>query len=294
MNARLTTITLAIYVSLAMLIFFSMKLAEKDIIKVAVFPRELTVNDILYYSDSTDNIQSRLWDFGNGNKTSRPKGAYQFRKEGKYLIRLIQNNQLADTFTIVVKKPVLQYIKDTAITIYAPPTGIAGQNVHFKILGADVEWCEWYFGESGKIDERKEEVFHAYNDPGSYEIKLISNLNPNVPVYHKIKILPAYKMVDNLLTTEKAKGGGGSGNDLKQYIQKIADGGNFNTNYNHIIKTYLCNNSHIAVITNGKGGNDFYSYCQNLQLNAGIRIDNVVSEMDPKSNCINKLTITQH
>lgn len=294
MNARLTTITLVVYVSIAMLIFFSMRLTEKETLKVAVFPRELTVNDVLNYSDSTQNATAIVWDFGNGNKKSAPKGSYQFHKEGNYIIRLFHNNQLMDTFAIVVKKPIIQYVKDTALTIYAPSTGIAGQYVHFKILGVDPEWCEWYFGESGKIDERKDEAFHAYNAPGTYEIKLVTNMNPKNPVYHKLRILPAYKIVDNAPLTDKNAAGGGGGNDLKEYIQRIADGGDFNRNYKYIIKTFLCNNAHIAVITNGKGGNDFYSYCQNLQLNPGIRIDNVVSEVDSKSNCINKLTITQH
>lgn len=294
MNARLTLITLLIYTSLAAVIFFAMKGSTNNAVRASVFPRELTVNDILFYSDSTTYAESRLWEFGNGNKTSKPKGTYQFRKAGKYLIKLSINNQLADTFLVNVKQPPAQYVKDTAITIYANPTGIAGQNVHFKILGADVDWCEWYFGESGKIDAREAETFHSYSTPGTYEVKLVTNLNPNAPVYQNIKISPSYKLADNVITSEPAAGGGGGGSDIKQYIQKIASGGSFSTNYNYIIKTFLCNNIHIAVTTNGKGGNDFYSYCQNLRLNSGVTIDNVASESDPKTNCINKLIITQH
>jgi hypothetical protein len=296
MNARLTLITLLIYTSIATVIFFAMKGSGNNAILASVFPRELTVNDVLFYSDSTTHAETRLWEFGNGNKTSRPKGSYQFRKAGKYLIKLSINNQLADTFFVTVKPPPVQYIKDTAITIFAKTTSIAGQNEHFKILGADVEWCEWYFGESGKIDARDAETFHAYSSPGTYEVKLVTNLNPNAPLYHTIKVTPAYKLADNIITPEPDAGGGGGGgaNDLKQHIQKIASGGSFSTNYNYIIKTFLCNNIHVAVTTNGKGGNDFYSYCQNLRLNSGVTIDNVASESDPKTNCINKLIITQH
>jgi hypothetical protein len=283
--------------SVATVIFFAVKGCTNSTIQASVYPRELTINDVLFYSDSTQHAENRLWDFGNGNKTSKAKGTYQFRKAGKYLIKLHINNKLADTFMINVKAPPIRYVKDTILTIYASSTGIAGQNVHFKILGSDVDWCEWYFGESGKIDARDEETFHAYSTPGTYQVKLVTNLNPSVPVYHTIKINPAYKLADNIITSQpetNSNGGGGGGSDLKLHIQKIASGGSFSSNYNYIIKTFLCNNIHVAVTTNGKSGTDFYSYCQNLRLNSGITIDNVTSESDPKTNCINKLIITQH
>ncbi len=293
MNARLTLITLLIYSVIAATIFFAFKGSTDNKVLASVYPRELTVNDVMFYNDSTPNTNSRLWEFGNGNKTSRAKGTYQFKKAGSYLVKLTVNNQLTDTFLVNVKAPVLQYVKDTAITIYANPTGIVGQNVHFKILGSDVEWCEWYFGESGKIDARDPETFHSYSAPGTYQVKLVTSLNPNTGIYHTIKITPAYKLADNVITAEPAAGGGGTP-DLKQYIQKIADGGNFNSNYKYVVQNFLCNNARVAVITNGKPGNDFYSYCQFLQLKSGITIDNVATESDPKTNCINKLTITQH
>lgn len=297
MNIRLTIITLLIYTSIAMVIFFTIKGMTVNKVQAAVFPRELTVNDAIYYSDSSAHATSRLWEFGsNNNQTSRAKGYYRFRQPGKYLVKLTINNQLADTFLINVKPvPKIKYDLDTAFTIYASATGIAGQNVLFKIRGANVSFAEWYFGESGKIDSRDIETFHSYSAPGKYEVKLVTDLNQNNPIYHTITISPAYTLKDNVITTEApAGGGGGGGSDLKQYLQKIASGGNFDKNYHYIIDHFLCNNTHVAVTTNGKGGNDFYSYCQNLQLNSGITIDNAATETDPKTGCVNKLIITQH
>jgi PKD repeat protein len=296
MNIRLTIITLFIYTSIAMVIFFTIKGMTVDTVQAAVFPRELTVKDVIYYSDSSAHTISRLWEFGsNGNHTSKAKGYYQFRKPGRYLIKLTINNKLADTFLVNVKAIKDTYKPDTAFTIYASTTGIAGQNVLFKIRGANVGWAEWSFGESGRIDSRDIETFHSYSAAGKYEVKLVTDLNQNNPIYHTITISPAYKLRDNVITAEETgKGGPSEGNDLKQYIQKIASGGNFNTNYHYIIDHFLCNNTHVAVTTNGKGGNDFYSYCQNLQLNSGITIDNVATESDPKTGCVSKLIITQH
>lgn len=295
MNIRLTIITLLIYSSIAMVIFFTVKGTTTNTVQAAVFPRDLTINDVLYYSDSSQHTETRLWEFGGASQTSRAKGYYQFHKAGKYLIKLTINNKLADTFFVNVKAPKLQYIKDTVISIHASPTGIAGQNVHFKILGANVEWAEWYFGESGRIDSRDAETFHSYSTPAQYEVKLVTNLNQNAPIYHTITISPAYKLADNIITADKPPGGGGgSGEDLKLYIQKIASGVSFSSNYNLIIKKFLCENTHVTVTTNGKGGNDFYSYCQNLQLNSGVIIENVATESDPRTGCISKLIITQH
>ena len=294
MNARLTLITLLIYTSIAMVIFIAMKNASDDRVLASVYPRELTVGDVLFYSDSTPYAKSYVWDFQSlGNKSFRAKGSYKYTKPGQYTIVLSINNKVAASFPVEIKEPQLVFKKDTAIGIYAVSEAIVGQSVHFKTLGSDdIETCAWYFGETGKVGSREAEAFHTYYTPGTYKVKLITNLSTE-PVYHTIQIKKAYSLSENVITPEAPKTGGGPGDDIKQYLQKIAKGA-FSSNYEHILNTFLCNNAHVPVIMNGSGGFDFYRYCQNLQINGGTTIDNVAIEADPSTNCINKLKITQH
>jgi hypothetical protein len=294
MNARLTIITLLIYTSLALIIFVAMKNATPEKVFASVYPRELTLDDVLFYSDSTPYAKSYVWDFdSNNNKSYRAKGTYKYTVPGPHLIRLSINNKVVDSFRILVKEPVLKYVKDTVITIYAVPEAIVGQSVHFKALGSDaIDSYEWYFGETGKVNSRQAEDFYTYSSPGTYKVKLITNLRPE-PVYHTIKITPAYTITQDDPLPPPASGGDAA-SGIKEYIQKIANGGSVSTNYNTIVSKFLCKNTPVTVLSNGGAGINFYAYCQNLRLSSGVTIDQVATEFAPGTNCINKLIIKQH
>jgi len=297
MSLRLKVITVFIYSALAVLLFFVVKWLHPPVIRAFVYPREVFINDTIHYADSTAGVSERLWEFGNGYKSVSSRGIYKFRKPGRYIVRFTGNREYKDTFLVIVKKPEYAYVKDTSIVIYAKETGMVGQNIHFKALGPGIEWCEWYFGESRRIDARDIETFHVYNSVGSYDVKLITNLNQHVPVIKTIKIEPYYKILDNMFNSDKVSGNGGGGGDddkLKETLQEIAKGGDFNLNFNYIVKKYLCGNSHVTVVVNSKAPTDFYSYCQSLQINSDLTIDQVTSKLNVRTNCMVKLTIKQH
>lgn len=301
MNTRLTVTTVLIYFTLAIIIYLGTILTQKNPISASVYPREVLVNNPIHFSDSTKGVKKILWEFGNGDKSTQKTGDYAFRKEGNYLIRLTLNGKDRDTFYVRVKKPLLVYKKDTtAPFIFGPKSGVAGQKLHFKVLGANADWCEWYFGETGKIDARELETFHAFTSTGIYTVKLITNLNPKNPIIHTIKILPQYKIVENVTVKPKPATAAAAAppaekeDKLKTTIQAIANGGNFSVHYNFVLKAYLCSNARTNVVVNTKPPIDFYSYCQSLQLSSGITIDAVKPEVDPKTNCPSRLIITQH
>lgn len=292
MSARLTIITIALYGVLAIGIFFTTKLLRPNVVLANVYPRELTTNDVMHYTDSTENAQNSLWQFGyNNNYSVKRKGNYKYPKEGTYLVKLIINDKLADTFSVIVKNPKISNFKDTAITIYAGDKGVVGESVHFKILGSNVEYCEWYFGESGKMDSREQEAYYTFNQPKKYLVKLITNLNPKVPILHEITISPSYKSTLIASTDNKPSTGGvgtGSGGQIKDYMQKIANGGDFQSNYD-LIRKCLCKGNPV-IIVNGKKIDYIYSYLQNLKITGGL-IKNVTTESDSITHCVKKLTV---
>ena len=290
MSVRLILTPITLYGLLAIGIFFTTKMLSPDMVLANVYPRELTTNDVMHYIDSTENAKSSLWQFGyNNNYSVKRKGGYKYPKEGTYLVKLIINNKLADTFSVTVKNPKISYFKDTAISIYASDKGVVGESVHFKILGTDVAYCEWYFGESGKMDSREQEAYYTFTQPKKYIVKLITNLNPKVPVLHEILISPSYK---STLVTNSSKpsiaGNGGSGGKIKDYMQRIANGGDFQSNYD-LIRNYFCKGTP-TIIVNEKKIDYIYSYLQNLKIMGGV-IKNVTTESDSITHCVKKLTV---
>jgi hypothetical protein len=292
MNARLTFITLLIYVSVAMAIFFTVKNSGDNPVYAAVFPRVITAGNYITYRDSTPNAKSYMWEFGNGtgNKKFKATGTYTFLKPGTFLMRLFINNKLADTFRITVKPRPEEESIDSSFSIYAPETGLAGEKIPFKVFGNHIESYKWSFGESGgKVDNRDAVAFHTYSKAGDYDVKLTTNLGT---VFHKIKIKEPYTPVVNV---NKNIGGGSEAPDLRQSIQKLVGSGEtFNEKITFLANTFLCGNKSVAVTVNGKSEGDLYLYGQDLRKDASKQIESVKTENDPTTNCIKRLIINAH
>ena len=295
MNLKLFLITAGLYLSLASLIFLINSNAKEISLAADIFPRILEVNQPLMYKDSTINAGSVLWEFGNGDKSRKPFGSYKFKKEGKYLVRLTVNKSVKDTFYVVVNKPTSVAIPVKSLSIFGNAVGIVGQEIHFKVLGPKVEWSEWYFGKTGKVESRDQESFHTFSEVGEYKVKVLTNLNPKIALTHNIKIIPQFKTTEIVsLKKPEQKPSGGAPDKLLIQIQNIANGCNLSSIYNHIVKDFLCLNMHVKVSVNGKSSIDFYSYCQSLQLGNEVKIDQVTPEIDPKTGCVGKIQILQH
>lgn len=290
MNARLTFVTVLIYISVAMAIFFAVRASGDDPVYAAVFPRVLIAGDALVYRDSTPYAKSYVWDFGNGtgNKSIKPRGAYKYLKPGTFTMRLSINNKLVDTFLITVKEPPVRIKIDSTVSIFAPESGIAGEKIQFKVFGGNIESYKWSFGESGKVDSREAVAFHTYFEPGTYEVKLTTNLSSAT---HKIKIKEPYTPV----ASETPPAGPPLAPDLRQSLQKLVGSGeNFTKEINSVASTFLCGNKRVAVIVNGRSEGDLYLYGQDLRKDNSKQIDEVKTESDPKTNCISKLIIKAH
>lgn len=298
MSKKLAFLTIAIYLTIAGVIFSVSAIMKEKPIKASIFPVSIFAGQTITYSDSTDDAKMLLWDFGNGSRSRISRGTCEFPKAGNYEVVLTVNNKKQLRFPVQVKEPELVYKKDSSVFIYAHSSAIVGQKIHFKAMGNGVEWHEWYFGESGKIDSRVSETFYSFKKPGTYEIKLITNLNYNKPEKHLIKIVSQYEVTENVVldvpTKNNAGSGGGGGvsaDDLLVRLQEIARGNNFSSNYKYIVSKYLCSNPNAPVVVNQSQASDFYSYCQNLQLKSGQVIVSVDKEMRPGSKCVSRLLI---
>lgn len=300
MNKKLAFITIIIYLALADIIYMLMPLFKDRPIKASLYPSQVHINQPVLFRDSTDGAESVLWEFGNGDQSTKPLGRYTFKEPGKYVVRLTIDQKRHTTFFVDVTKPKTVAMKDTTVTIYADRTGITGQKIHFKAIGPQIEWCEWHFGKDNNIDARTPEAFYTFAKPGTYEVFLLTNLNPVKPKIHTIAIKPQYKVTENIVLKKpnsKPSSGGDKADEkseeLKKRLQAIANGQNFLTNYNYLLKKHLCSNPKVVVVINGKKRTDFYSYCQGLQMNSGATIRQVKPEINPQTLCVTMLNIQQ-
>lgn len=256
-------------------------------IHALVSPLDVEQGMPISFSDSTKGANHWLWEFGDGDVSTKQQGLYTFKETGKYQIRLTVNNELEKKFFVNVRKAEKEKDSDQLIRIMAPKSGLQGEYIIFRGEGSSKEW-RWEFGETGKVDAHEKTAIYQYNEPGRYEVALRTE-ETKYPILHTIDIIPQYSDSD---TTDVASI---IGNDIREKLQAIVDQKPFNKNYNYIVSTYLCNNPNTLVIINNAKKNDFYSYCQGLKIIGRKKtvIDNVLIDMEESETCINKLIVIQ-
>lgn len=256
-------------------------------IKAKLSHLNLTVGEEFIYSDSTQNADSWLWEFGNGDTSDKGTGKYKYNQAGQYRIRITLNGKREKLFTVNVKENREDNLS-RLMEIQAPESAMQGEYIVFKAIGYDKQ-CRWLFGESGMIDSREQNPIYKYSEPGTYHVELYTE-NTKYPVIHMIEVYPQYSESDSTDVMSVI------GADIKEKLQAIADGQMFNPNYNYIINKYLCKNQKVEVVINNNKYNDIYSYCQGLRIigKGKLSIDLVLVEIpNIETGCVTKLTVIQ-
>lgn len=284
---RVYVIILSVAVCIAAALLIRYYLLGTKEVKASVSPSEVELGIPVHYTDSTNGARHWLWEFGDGNSSTDRNGFHTFEKAGKYQVRLTVNGSHERRFFVNVR-PVNTNDDVELIKINAPETGIQGEYLVFRGEGLSNEW-RWEFGESGTVDSREKSTIYKYEYPGIYEV-LLSTEETKYPIRHLIEIFPQYAEDDSTDVETLI------GNDIKEKLQNIVDQKPFNTNYNYILNSYLCDNSNTLVIINNSKKNDFYSYCQGLKIigRKKTTIESVVIELDPVNDaCVRKLNVIQ-
>ena len=102
---------------------------------MSISPTELYVGEKIYYSDSTRNADTWLWEFGDGNTSSQRTGNYTFENAGKYMVRLTVDNSLEQRLLVTVRQKSNDYGSDGLVKMKAPSTALQGEIVSFRGYG---------------------------------------------------------------------------------------------------------------------------------------------------------------
>lgn len=278
-------------------IWLQRKAVNSDDIVAMAFPANLTVGDSLKFEDKTDNAKTKKWDFGDGKTSEKNKGVHFFSKAGFYEVKLTIDNKYTKTFPILVSNRTTEQplsVETTAL-IDGPTQAMQLENVIFKAISSTGRVFTWKFGETGLVDSKEKMGIYSYKKPGNYIVTLFTDDNEE-PITHQIRILPAYnplEAVEQDISTTEVDVESDIDNDLKRVIQQIAYGNNFNSNYNYLLRSYMCNNDNVAVTVNEEKVKNFYYYLTGLQFDKNNIIQEVKATYDNQQTCIIKLEITQ-
>jgi PKD repeat protein len=134
-------------------------------------PAPLTVQ---FTDTSVGTVNSRLWEFGNGETSTVPNPRITFTNPGSYTIRLTVTgaNNLSDftTQTLSVFEPIRPPNADFTAN---PPEGPAPLDVTFNNLssGTNITYL-WNFGDGNTSTESGATLIHRYQNAGDYSVTL--------------------------------------------------------------------------------------------------------------------------
>ncbi len=261
--------------------------SRETTIRAAVSPLDVEIGSPVRFSDSTLNAQNVIWEFGNGDISRDKSGLYTFRQVGHYQIRLTVDKDKSQCFMVNVKEK--KSVKDNRmIRIKAPSTVVQNEQVVFMAVGDSDNW-RWEFGETGQVDSQDQNPIHVYSKVGVYEVKLMAG-NMMYPIVHTIEVMPEFAIDESTDIDSQAS------DEFKDRLQQIIDEKNvFNTNYNYLLRNYLCGNADVLVLINGTNENDFYSYCNGLRI-MGKQQSTVILDVNPERDVngrIKRLLVNQ-
>ena len=294
-NIIIAVISLLLLAAIIILWLQRKVIHSSDDIVAAVYPTSLNVGDTLTFEDKTTFGKTRKWDFGDGFNSDKNKGSHFFKKPGYYQVSVIIDNKYTKSFPVLVSGGVARQV-DTikaATRIDAPSQAMQLENVFFRADSPDAKIYTWKFGETGNIDAKEKMATYAFKNPGNYIVTLYTDVD-NEPIQHMIKILPAYEELDDEVVTAPTVTDIYSkiNDDFKYHLQQIANGNNFNSHYNYLLSTYLCNKDNIGLTVNDKN-NSFYYYCTGLQFDKNNSIQEVKTTLDTNQNCVVKIEVKQ-
>ncbi|MFC4163077.1 PKD domain-containing protein [Epilithonimonas zeae] len=294
-NIIIAVISLLLLAAIIILWLQRKVIHSSDDIVAAVYPTSLNVGDTLTFEDKTTFGKTRKWDFGDGFNSDKNKGSHFFKKPGYYQVSVIIDNKYTKSFPVLVSGGFSKPTDTTKVAtkIDAPTQAMQLENVFFRADSPDAKIFTWKFGETGNIDAKEKMATYAFKNPGNYIVTLYTDVD-NEPIQHMIKILPAYEELDDEVVTAPTVTDIYSkiNDDFKYHLQQIANGNNFNSHYNYLLSTYLCNKDNIGLTVNDKN-NSFYNYCMGLQFDKNNSIQEVKTTLDTNQNCVVKVEVKQ-
>jgi len=117
-----------------------------------------------------------LWDFGDGNTSTREHPAYTYLQPGNYTVTLIAQNGGGNS-SMTLATPIVvraKSIEPDPAFITNTTAGLIPLAIQFTdtSAGPDITGWEWDFNSDGTIDSTEQNPVCVYNLPGNYTVSL--------------------------------------------------------------------------------------------------------------------------
>jgi len=127
---------------------------------------------ISFTDNSTQNISSWIWDFGDGYFSSEENPTHTYSNSGSYLVdlQITTNNNcismnLSPANVLVYNTPIASFeVSSTQLTEFDPQVEIDNTSIGGYLY-------HWNFGD-GSYSSDYNPIFHTFNQPGIYQITL--------------------------------------------------------------------------------------------------------------------------
>lgn len=121
-----------------------------------------TTNEVtVTLADNSTNLESYNWHFGDGNSSSLTSPTYTYTNPGAYTIMLYGGNAAcADTFTVQVE---VDYCPEADFAV-----SVTNYNSVFAAQPTNTTSYQWYFGDGDSASVGAYNVFHQYQQSGTY------------------------------------------------------------------------------------------------------------------------------
>lgn len=262
-----------------------------------VSPRVIHLKDSIYFIDSTPSARSRRWIFGDGNFSARASGTHRYNAPGNYVVTLILNETIRDSFFIRVEGSAYRYTAaDSVFKIIAPPAVLQHENVLFRAQGYGSDAFLWDFGDGSPPRTTELSVVrHTYRRPGVFKVSLQSRNNAG-PATHRLVVAPGFEWPDtpSLPVLGAKMPGEEEAGDFRDRLQKIVEEGRAGRHYLYLLNRYACGKADLPVEINDTLSQPLYLYCQNLIFNHKLVVRSVELTFDPDGRCVVAARVRQH
>ena len=125
--------------------------------------------NVQFNDQSTGNITSYAWNFGDGNTSTDENPTYSYNTPGTYTVTETVTgpggtNNTTNTITVNWPTPIVNFTTNTT-------TGTAPLNVQFNDQSTgNITSYAWNFGTDSNVDSTLQNPTHTYNTPGTYTV----------------------------------------------------------------------------------------------------------------------------
>jgi PKD repeat protein len=181
---------------------------------------------VQFLDNSTGEVTSWLWDFGDGNSSTEQNPSHVYAKKGDFSATLTVLNKAGNSTT----KTNIGVLQTPVAGLTAENVALVGESIQFTSKSSgDITSYSWDFGDGGTSTEQ--DPSHAYNSPVSFTVSLkVSNQLSDDTKIMQVKILQPAK-ADFYAPTKTTQTGSTiqfadkSSGDITSYSWDFGDGG---------------------------------------------------------------------